>query len=63
VFVGDNIYGDVFGAQNAGMRGVLFTPSQRGNAVAPPFEHGREIRPDATCSRLDEIPAMLDRWS
>lgn len=60
VFVGDNLYADVHGAQAAGMRGVHFTPASKGTAVAPPVDHGREITPDATIDDLAELPALLE---
>ena len=61
VFVGDNLYVDVYGAQRCGMRGVHFVPPQRGTAVAPPFEHEMEIHPDATISDLGELPEVISR--
>jgi putative hydrolase of the HAD superfamily len=60
VFVGDNPYADVHGAQRCGMRGVLFIPAVRGTAVAPPFDHGLTIVPDATIHDLRELPAAID---
>jgi putative hydrolase of the HAD superfamily len=61
MFVGDNLYVDVYGAQRAGRRGVHFVPPVRGAAVAPPFEHGLEIVADYTITRLDELPAIVER--
>ena len=55
LFVGDNLYADVHGAQRCGMRAVHFDPPTRGTAVAPPFDHGLEIRPDAVVSRLTDL--------
>jgi putative hydrolase of the HAD superfamily len=60
VFVGDNLYVDVFGAQSCGMRAIHFVPRVRGTAVAPPVEHGQKIVPDAVVTSLDQIPAVLD---
>lgn len=60
VFVGDNPYADVHGAQRCGMRGVLFIPAVRGTAVAPPFEHGLTIVPDATIRDLRDLPTAID---
>ena len=57
MFVGDNLYVDVHGAQRVGMRGVHFEPPVRGTAVAPHFEHGLEIVPDA---RITALPQLLD---
>ena len=55
VFVGDNLYVDVHGAQRCGMRGIHFVPPKRGTAVAPAVEHGLEIVPDATITDLRDI--------
>jgi putative hydrolase of the HAD superfamily len=55
LFVGDNLYVDVHGAQRCGMRGVHFIPPVRGTAVAPHVEHGLEIVPDATIGDLREL--------
>jgi putative hydrolase of the HAD superfamily len=60
VFVGDNLYVDVHGAQEAGMRGIHFIPQQRGTAVAPHVEHGKTIVPDATITDLRELANALD---
>jgi HAD superfamily hydrolase (TIGR01549 family) len=55
MFVGDNLYVDVHGAQSVGMRGVHFDPPVRGTAVAPPFEHGLAIEPYARITSLSEL--------
>lgn len=60
VFIGDNPYADVHGAQQAGMRGVLFEPPVRGTAVAPPIAHGMTIVPDAVITDLRELPRVLE---
>jgi putative hydrolase of the HAD superfamily len=60
MFVGDNLYVDVYGARRCGMRGVLFDPPVRGHAVAPPVEHGLSIEPDATITSLAEILGLLE---
>lgn len=60
VFVGDNIYADVHGAQRCGMRAVHFDPPTRGMAVAPPFDHGLQIIPDATIKSLAELLPVID---
>jgi len=60
VFVGDNPYVDVYGAQRTGMRGVLFVPSERGTAVAPDVDHGLTIEPDATICDLRELIEWVD---
>jgi FMN phosphatase YigB (HAD superfamily) len=59
MFVGDNLYVDVHGAQRLGMRGVHFIPPVRGTAVAPPVEHGLEIVADATISDLRELLTLV----
>ena len=61
IFVGDNLYVDVYGAQQCGMRGVHFAPHVRGTAVAPPVDHGLTIVPDATITNLAELPGVIDR--
>jgi len=55
MFVGDNLYVDVHGAQRCGMTAVHFVPAQRGTAIAPPVEHGLEIVPDVTIRDLREL--------
>ena len=60
MFVGDNLYVDVLGAQRCGMRAVHFDPPVRGAAVAPPVEVAEEIVPDARIRHLGELPAVLD---
>jgi putative hydrolase of the HAD superfamily len=59
VFVGDNIYVDVYGAQRCGMRAVHFIPPQRGTAVAPDVEHGLTIDADATVYDLRELVRVI----
>ena len=54
VFVGDRPFDDVHGAKGVGMRAVLIR-----NSTAPPFE---AAVPDATITRLSELPRYLDRW-
>jgi putative hydrolase of the HAD superfamily len=61
VFVGDNLYADVHGAQRCGMRAVHFQPPVRGTAVAPHIDHGLEIVPDARVTALADLVAELDR--
>ena len=60
VFVGDNLYADVHGAQRCGMRGVHFVPAVRGTAVAPPVEHGLEIVADARVTSLAEVVQVVE---
>jgi len=60
LFVGDNLYVDVHGAQRCGIRGVHFIPPVRGTAVAPHVEHGLEITPDATIGDLREVVEIVE---
>ena len=59
LFVGDNLYVDVHGAQSCGMRGVHFIPAARGSAVAPSVDHGLEIVADAVIRDLRELPGVV----
>jgi putative hydrolase of the HAD superfamily len=61
MFVGDNLYVDVHGAQRVGMRGVHFQPAVRGTAVAPPVEHGLEIVADEVVTSLAGVLRVVDR--
>ena len=61
LFVGDNLYADIYGAQRCGMRAVLFIPPQRGTAVAPDVDHGLKIEPDATIYDLRELREITSR--
>ena len=54
VFVGDRPFDDVHGARGIGMRAVLIEGS-----IAPPFA---PAVPDATITRLAELPRYLDLW-
>ncbi|HYI11194.1 MAG TPA: HAD family hydrolase [Thermoanaerobaculia bacterium] len=63
LFVGDNLYADVHGAQSCGMRAVHFVPPVRGTAVSPPVEHGLEISADATIHALPELLAAIQEMS
>ena len=60
LFVGDNLYADVHGAQRCGMRGVHFDPPERGTAVAPPVKIDFEITPLARITRLVELLVVVD---
>jgi putative hydrolase of the HAD superfamily len=55
VFVGDRPYDDIHGAKSAGMRAVLIM-----NSDVPGYG---AAEPDATITRLAELPGYLDRWS
>jgi len=62
VFVGDNLYADVHGAQSCGMRAVHFDPPNRGTAVAPHVEHGLEIVADARVTTLEELVRVIESF-
>ena len=53
VFVGDRPYDDVYGAQQAGMRGVL-----KKNPAVP----GYDVQPDASIESLLELVPHIDSW-
>jgi putative hydrolase of the HAD superfamily len=55
LFVGDNLYVDVHGAQQCGMAAVHFVPQQRGTAVAPAVVHENVIEPVATIRDLRDL--------
>jgi putative hydrolase of the HAD superfamily len=55
MFVGDNLYVDVHGAQRLGITGIHFDPPTRGTAIAPPVDHGLDIVPHATIRDLREL--------
>lgn len=59
VFVGDNLYCDVYGAQQCGMTGIHFNPEEKGLAVAPPTTRRFDVIPDATIERLQELPPLI----
>ena len=60
VFVGDNLYADVHGAQRCGMRAIHFDPPVRGTAVAPHIDHGLAITPDARVHTLRDVVGVVD---
>jgi putative hydrolase of the HAD superfamily len=53
VFVGDRLYDDIHGAQQAGLRGIL-----RPHDLVP----GYDVEPDAVIDSLSELASVLDRW-
>ncbi|GAA4806714.1 HAD family hydrolase [Nocardioides caeni] len=58
VYVGDRLFDDVWGAQNAGLRAIHVPHS-----VIPAEQVGHtEGTPDAVASRLSQIPELLDPW-
>ncbi|WP_235547442.1 MULTISPECIES: HAD family hydrolase [unclassified Nocardioides] len=59
VYVGDRLFDDVWGAQNAGLRAIHVPHS-----VIPSAQVGHsEGTPDAVVHALSEIPALVDAWS
>jgi putative hydrolase of the HAD superfamily len=60
LFIGDNLYVDVFGAQRCGMRAVHFDPPARGTAVAPPVDLPGPVVPDATIRSLSDLPQLIE---
>ncbi|MFG1909597.1 HAD family hydrolase [Kribbella sp. NPDC048928] len=59
LFVGDRLFDDVWGAQNAGMRAAHLPHS-----AIPREQVGHtEGTPDATVQRLSELPALIDTWN
>lgn len=59
MFVGDNLYVDVHGAQRCGMTAVHFDPPSRGTAIAPPVDHGLDIVPHARITSLRQLFDVL----
>ena len=59
LFVGDNLYADVYGAQRCGMTAVHFLPDARGTAVAPDVDHNLVIEPATTIRDLQELLPLL----
>jgi putative hydrolase of the HAD superfamily len=58
VYVGDRLYDDVWGAQNAGMRAIHVPHS-----TIPASQLGHtEGTPDAVVQRLSDIPAAIAAW-
>lgn len=63
VFVGNSLYEDIYGAQQVGMKAVLFKragPSPQFGFASPP---GKEVidkvKPDAVISSLAELPEVI----
>lgn len=63
VFVGDNLFSDVWGAKQAGMRAIHFDPPTRGTAVGPATRHVGEVVPDARITSLRQLPSILEEWT
>ena len=62
LFVGDNLYVDVHGAQRCGMIAIHFVPPSPGTAVAPIPDHDLTIQPDATIRFLRELPQAIAQF-
>ncbi|GAA3095537.1 putative hydrolase of the HAD superfamily [Kribbella aluminosa] len=59
LFVGDRLFDDVWGAQNAGMRAAHLPHS-----AIPREQIGHtEGTPDATVQHLSDLPALIDSWN
>lgn len=59
LFVGDRLFDDVWGAQNAGMRAAHLPHS-----AIPRKQVGHtEGTPDATVQRLSQLPGLIDSWN
>jgi len=56
VYVGDSLYFDVYGAQQAGLRGVWIEQAQRD------LPKELDVTPDATIRALPELIPLVDRW-
>jgi len=56
VYVGDSLYFDVFGAQQAGLRAVWIEQERRDLPL------GLAVTPDATIHALPELIPLVDRW-
>ena len=59
IFVGDNSYVDVYGAQQSGMKAIHFIPPRRGTAIAPAVDHGLTIVADATIHDLRDLAGAI----
>lgn len=57
IFVGDSLYFDVWGAQQAGLKGVWIEQALHWE---PP---GLEVHPDATITALPDLVDVVDRWN
>jgi putative hydrolase of the HAD superfamily len=59
VYVGDRLFDDIWGAQNAGLRAIHLPHSQ-----IPPQQVGHsEGDPDAVVQSLEEIPEIVRTWT
>jgi putative hydrolase of the HAD superfamily len=60
VFVGDNPFADVWGAQQCGMTAVHFDPPARGMAVGSATRDDYELAPHARIERLLELVPIVE---
>lgn len=60
VFIGDNLYADVGGAGELGMKTIHFDPPVRGTAFAPIAQQELRHQPWKVVRRLEEIPPLLE---
>jgi putative hydrolase of the HAD superfamily len=56
IFVGDSLYFDVWGAQQAGLRGVWIEQKVRW------LPDGLEVTPDAIIQNLPELLDVIETW-
>lgn len=56
IYVGDSLYFDVWGAQQAGLRGVWIEQAHRW------LPEGLQVTPDATIRTLPELIEVVQRW-
>lgn len=59
MFVGDNLFADVWGAQRCGIEAVHFAPPTRGNAVGQPTHDDWELREYSKVEHLGELVSLL----
>ncbi len=58
-YVGDRLFDDIWGAQQAGMRAIHVPHS-----TIPATQHGHSAgQPDAVVQRLSEVLDVVDRWT
>ena len=59
VYVGDRLFDDIWGAQNAGLRAIHIPHS----AIPPSRSATPRASPDAVVQRLSEIPDIVRGWA
>jgi putative hydrolase of the HAD superfamily len=60
VFVGDNPFADVWGAQQCGMTAVHFSPETRGMAVGAATREDYVLEPHARIDRLEKLVPVVE---